>query len=762
MHISIRNVAVAVVTLCSLVLLSACGGSNAATSSTQTAVPTANFSATAPTITSGQSTTLQWSTSNATSVAISPSVSSAALPMSGSVNVSPASTTTYTITVTGPGGTVTQTVTVTVNAAAPTATFTANTKTITAGQSVTLTWQTTNATSVSISPAVAGGTLSLSSSAVITPPSTTTYTLTATGPGGTATQSMTITVNAAPPTVAFSATSTNIVAGSSTSLQWTTTNATSVTISPAVMPGTLPLSDPGTQVSPSQTTTYVLTATGPGGTATQSVTVNVTVAPPAITSFTATPTTVQSGGFSTLAWTTTNATAVTITPNPNPNSESGPLPLSGNTQALINADTTYTLTATGGPATTNATATVTVTVLPFTLNLTVTPTTIPPNGTTSATLSWQTTGSVTSLSIPTVCGDSSTPACALPNGTATVQPTVTTTYTATATGTGGSITQSAVLTVSNNSPAGKLKHIIFMLQENRSFDSYFGMLGPYRAQRLAQFGISASSSDIDGLHCNDANCTNITLYTRSNYPQPNAPVHPFHLTTSCTENMTPSWDESHYDVDITGNNWPPTTQPGWTLNPSEFKMDNFLQTTASITQVNPNDDPNGTRPLGYYTNADLPYYYDLATFFATSDRWFSPVMANTIPNRMYLFTASSFGHVFPDPPPTGGFSPETIFAALTKAGVSWRYYYQDNSVFLAQFKDYQSNPEISGSVYPISDYYNILNGTCSGQPCDPDKSLPEVVFIERGGATGLDEHPDTGTDNQKGAAVVQNLINALL
>jgi phospholipase C len=87
---------------------------------------------------------------------------------------------------------------------------------------------------------------------------------------------------------------------------------------------------------------------------------------------------------------------------------------------------------------------------------------------------------------------------------------------------------------------------------------------------------------------------------------------------------------------------------------------------------------------GYYGQSDIPYYYDLASFFATSDRWFSPVLANTIPNRMYLFTGTSFGHIFPDAPPSGGFSVQIIFGAMTKAGVSWRYYYLDNSIFLAQ------------------------------------------------------------------------------
>ena len=409
-------------------------------------------------------------------------------------------------------------------------------------------------------------------------------------------------------------------------------------------------------VTPQQTTTYVLTATGAGGSTSQSVIVNVAQAvPPTIGTFTATPATVNSGGLSTLSWTTTNAVSVSISPNPLDGGESGTLPLSGSTPVTPTTTTQYTLTAMGAGNLT-ATATATVTVTPMTLSLSVSPARIIAGQ--AATLTWQTSGGVTGLTIDNnACGAT---ACALPNGSATVQPLTTTTYTATATGAGGTITQAAVVTVSKTTPGGSLKHIVFMVQENRSFDNYFGMLGPYRAQRLQPFGISAAASDVDGLNCTDANCSNITLLTRSDYPKPNAPVHPFHFTTACTENLTPSWDESHYDVHITGTTWQQTTQPGWVLDPTAFKMDNFLQTTSSITQVNPNDDPNGTRPLGYYDQTDLPFYYDLATFFSTSDRWFSPILANTIPNRMYLFAATSFGHVFPDNPPPGGFSPQTI------------------------------------------------------------------------------------------------------
>ncbi len=95
----------------------------------------------------------------------------------------------------------------------------------------------------------------------------------------------------------------------------------------------------------------------------------------------------------------------------------------------------------------------------------------------------------------------------------------------------------------------------------------------------------------------------------------------------------------------------------------------------------------------------------------------------------------------------------TIFRALNKAGITWRYYYQDNSVFLANWADW-NDPQIQGNVRSISEWYNILASPSA------DQDLPQVVFIERAGATGLDEHPENNV--QLGAQRVQQILNALL
>jgi phospholipase C len=349
-------------------------------------------------------------------------------------------------------------------------------------------------------------------------------------------------------------------------------------------------------------------------------------------------------------------------------------------------------------------------------------------------------GAATGLSIDGgVCG-----ACALPQGTATASPAGTTTYTASATVADGSIvTQAATVTV-NSANSGVIKHIFFLLQENRSFDMYFGQLGAYRANRLAQLGISDSQT-VNGF---DPNVTLTNSLT-------GVKVKPFHEVTVCTENLSPAWDESHHDVSLIGGDpaWATTT----TFTDSSFLMNNFLDTTGAVAQLY---DPNGTRALGYYNEQDLPYYYDLASLFATSDSWHSPVLANTVPNRMYLMAGSSFGHEYPDFDSNHPkYAAKTIFRAMNDANVSWLYYYTDG-IFLANFADF-NDPAIKPKTFPVSDLMSRLQGLCSGNPCNPDTALPQVVFIDSAsGGSGLDEHPDANI--QSGAAYVQSIIAALM
>jgi hypothetical protein len=260
----------------------ACTGAGGTTSQSTTVTvvpaPTMTFTANPATIASGQSSTLTWSSTNASACAASGGWSGAKA-TSGSQGVSPTSTTTYTLTCTGIGGSdsASATVTISTTPAPPTVTLTANPTTITSGQSSLLTWSTTNATTCTASGGWTG-TKATSGSQSVSPTSTTTYTLTCTGTGGSDSASATVTISTPAPIVTLTATPGSITSGQSSTLAWSTTNATSCTASGG-WSGTKATS--GSQsVSPTSTTTYTLTCTGPGGSGNQSATVTVNGAPP--------------------------------------------------------------------------------------------------------------------------------------------------------------------------------------------------------------------------------------------------------------------------------------------------------------------------------------------------------------------------------------------------------------------------------------------------------------------------------------------------
>jgi hypothetical protein len=157
---------------------------------TPVAAPVINsFNASLSSLDLGQTATLTWTTSNASSVTISPGVGTVA--SSGATTVTPSATTAYTLTAAGNSGNpVSSTLTVTVMPRmAPT--LKADQATIQSGHYATLSWNAPSATQVYISGV---GSYGSSGSASVTPENTTTYNLTATYIDG-STQSASVTVN---------------------------------------------------------------------------------------------------------------------------------------------------------------------------------------------------------------------------------------------------------------------------------------------------------------------------------------------------------------------------------------------------------------------------------------------------------------------------------------------------------------------------------------------------------------------------------------
>ncbi len=267
----------------------------------------------------------------------------------------------------------------------------------------TLTWSSTNATSCT-----AGGPWSnsgtLSGSGLTNPlTSATTFTFQCTGPGGTSPlASVTVNVNAAPvngacasthysctagtsinnvngstaytwtcqgsgggtnascseaklPTGTLSASPTTITSGQSSTLTWSSTNATSCTAAGGFTTGGA--TSGSTTVSPPTTSSYQIYCDNSGG-RTYSNIVTVTVSPPPTVTINAAPSRVLSGGATTVSWSAANVSSCSITRNgalwKSLTATSGSL--SGSAGDTITSQTVYVMKCTGSASAT-ATAT---------------------------------------------------------------------------------------------------------------------------------------------------------------------------------------------------------------------------------------------------------------------------------------------------------------------------------------------------------------------------------------------------------------------
>src|SRR6202166_3352971 len=192
----------------------------------------------------------------------------------------------------------------------------------------------------------------------------------------------------------------------------------------------------------------------------------------------------------------------------------------------------------------------------------------------------------------------------------------------------------------------KLNHIIFMAQENRSFDHYFGEMRQYWADNgyadrsfdgLPQFNPSTGLPPYYKPPPTNPGCDPAFPPPKDCTIDGNSPkVESFELITQCTENTSPSWNESHVDWDY----YDP-------MGKSAAKLNGFVYTAGHDARADGFYDYDGIRAMGYYDGGDFNYYYFMASNFATSDRWFNPAMARTHPNREYLVAATSQGDAYP-------------------------------------------------------------------------------------------------------------------
>ncbi|MGC1872629.1 MAG: alkaline phosphatase family protein [Acidobacteriaceae bacterium] len=487
---------------------------------------------------------------------------------------------------------------------------------------------------------------------------------------------------------------------------------------------------------------------------------------------TANPKSIAKGSSSLVTVTAKGATSVTLDGN---NGSKRTLGSTGGTASVSpTSTTTYTATATGAGGTTSASVTITV-------------------GTGTASSSIQLTvtsagtGAGTVTSTPAGINCPGTCTASFPKGTA-VALTATAEEGATFAGWSGactgtakcSLTLTATATVTPTFEQGtagitSLKHIIFFAQENRSLDNYFGAMREYWKENgfpdqsfdgLPQFNPTSGEAPLYGPPpaipgCNPAD-------TSSCVWDPSHTVASFHMISVCNENTSPSWQEAHIDWDYQDS-----------VGKYPAKNNGFVHTAAGDARQNPGTpffDINGIRAMGYWDGTDMNYDYFMASSFATSDRFFQPVMTRTENNREYLAAATSGGYALPngtDAADTPQLKSKLIWEELQAAGISWKVYinpegsgcagppYQSSCLIKQGYLEGFSYAETILAKYPqniapISEYFSDLdNGT-----------LPQVAEIEPASNAGLDQHgsdSDAHPENvQDGARYTSTLINALM
>jgi len=198
-------------------------------------------------------------------------------------------------------------------------------------------------------------------------------------------------------------------------------------------------------------------------------------------------------------------------------------------------------------------------------------------------------------------------------------------------------------------PAGSLadiEHIVILMQENRSFDHYFGTMPGVRG-----FADPAAIRLPDG---------HPVFYQ----PRP-AQAGPGYLTPF------------HYDTRTTSAQATPGTDHSWPTQHEAWNNGAMDQWVAA----------KGPYTMGYFTQADIPFHRALAAAFTICDGYHCSVFGPTNPNRLYMWTGMI------DPDGTGGgpvidnspaydnviLSWTTYPERLERAGISWQVYQEEDN-----------------------------------------------------------------------------------
>jgi phospholipase C len=206
-----------------------------------------------------------------------------------------------------------------------------------------------------------------------------------------------------------------------------------------------------------------------------------------------------------------------------------------------------------------------------------------------------------------------------------------------------------------------IKHLVLLMQENRSFDHYFGTMAGVRG-----------FDDPKALVLQNGR----SVFYQPDAENPEGYTLPFHLDTRRT---------SAQKIPSTDHSWA-VQHESWNYG----GMDKWLPAHRKA------DGANGPYVMGYHTRADIPFQFALAEAFTLCDSYHCSVMGPTWPNRFYWMTGTidpegkAGGPIIENKTPAEGLTWKTYAERLEEAGVSWKVYQQEDNYGCNVFENFRS------------------------------------------------------------------------
>jgi phospholipase C len=282
---------------------------------------------------------------------------------------------------------------------------------------------------------------------------------------------------------------------------------------------------------------------------------------------------------------------------------------------------------------------------------------------------------------------------------------------------GGGWSMPAAAAGSPEAPATPIHHFVVLLQENHTFDNYFG-----------------TYPGAEGIPKN-------TCVPADPAAGPKPCVRPFPMGNRAVLDL----DHSHSSA---------------LMDLAHGRMNGFVQAQNIRTG-------DGAQAMGYYAASDVPFYWNVADRYVLFDHFFSSDLGGSFLNHVY-WVAAAAGNAG-QTVPLGGLRLTTIFDQLQAAGVSWKFYVQNydpaityralprltnanrasQAVWcpLLDIPRFLDDPALRSHIVGLSQYYSDLR----------DGTLPAVAYVAPSGAS---EHPPGSLAT--GQRFVHGLVNALM